>query len=273
MVVANKQDPCLSIPATQSSATEHLMRASTSWEDMMEAESPDMPLPFEGLLKQEEGEPGDEDAVGDANSDLLDLDMDEEKDNFLFPVQPSRPPSANDSASQVVSNLHEVCKQAAAKLGLALPTAKDAEGAERDLYDEKRLPPAQPVAKQLLPAVPACMKEMSHHLSSTFKSKLPTKGHSMLEIQGMGELGLAYHLHPNRHSMSSSSQISLPSKMERLTASIYQRTYKYVGQSVCSLNAVTLTVSVPSENLGGDGAAVGLRVTEPSILGRNLHRE
>ncbi len=78
----------------------------------METESPDMPPLFEGLLMQEEGEPGDEDAEGDANSDLLDLDMDEEEeeDNSLFAIQPSRPPSANDSASQVDSNLHEVCK-------------------------------------------------------------------------------------------------------------------------------------------------------------------
>lgn len=126
MAVANKQDPCLSGPATQSSATEHLTRASTSRADMMEAESPDMPPLFEGLLTQEEGEPGDKDAEGDANSDLLDLDMDEEEDNSLFPVQQSRPPSANDSASQVDSNLHEVCKRATAKLGLAWPAAKDA---------------------------------------------------------------------------------------------------------------------------------------------------
>ncbi len=141
MAVANKQDPCLSGPATQSLATEHLTRASTSWADMIEAESPDMPPQFEGLLTQGEGEPGDEDAEGDANFNLLDLDMDEEEDNFLFPVQLSRPPSANDLASQINSNLHEVCKRAAAKLGLAWPTAKDAEGAERDLYDEKGCPP------------------------------------------------------------------------------------------------------------------------------------
>ncbi len=170
------------------------------------------------------------------------MDEEEEEDNSSFPVQLSRTPTANDSASQVDSNLHEVCKRAVAKLGLAWPAAKDAKGAERDLYDGKRLSPAQPAARQLLPAMPTCMKEMSRHWSSPFKSKLPTKGHSMLEIQGMGELGLvgppavessvAYHLHSNRRSMSVSSQISLPSKMERLTALIYQRTYTYAGQSI-----------------------------------------
>ncbi len=39
VAVANKEDPCLSRPATQSSATDHLTRASTSWADMMEAKS------------------------------------------------------------------------------------------------------------------------------------------------------------------------------------------------------------------------------------------
>ncbi len=100
------------------------------------------------------------------------MDEEEEEDNSSFPVQPSRTPTANDSALQVDSNLHEVCKRAVAKLGLAWPAAKDAEGAERDLYNGKRLSPAQPAARQLLPAVPACMKEMSRHWSSPFKSKL-----------------------------------------------------------------------------------------------------
>ncbi len=263
VVVANKQDPCLSGAATQSAVTDHLTRASTSWADMMEAESPDMPPLFEGLLTQEEGDPGDEDAEGNANSDLLDLDIDdeEEEDNSLFPVHQSRRPSTNESALQVDSNLHKVCKRAAAKLGLAWPVAKDAEGAERDLYDGKRLPPAQPAARQLLPAVPACMKEMSHYWSSPFQSKLPTEGCSMLEIQGMGELGELGLAGPSGRVfsglsppsklalISASFQIALPSKMERLTTSIYQRMYKYVGQSVYSLNAVTLLSAYQAEIL------------------------
>lgn len=55
---------------------------------------------------------GGEEAEDDANSDLLDFNMynEEEEDNSLFPVQQSRPRSTNDLASQVDSNLHEVCK-------------------------------------------------------------------------------------------------------------------------------------------------------------------
>ncbi|KAI7814144.1 putative GAG protein [Triplophysa rosa] len=183
----------------------------------------------------------------------------EEEENSLFPAQQSRPPCTNESASQIDSNLHEVCKRAAAKLGLPWPAAKAAEGSERDLYDRKWLPPAQPAARQLLPAVPAYMKEMSRYWDSPFNSKLPTKGHSMVEIQGMGELGLAgppaiessvaFHLHPSWRSISASSQISLPGKMDRLIAAIYQRTYKYAGQSVCSLKAVTFLSAYQAEIL------------------------
>ena len=251
MTVANNQDPCLAgAPAIASTST-HQSHATTSWADMMEAASPLVPPLFDDLIL--EAEPGAEDAEGDgdANFDLLDMDgIEEEEDDSTFPVQLSRPPSASDAVQPVDGNLYEVCKRAAAKLGIQWPAAPDAEGAERDLYDGKRLPPAQPPSKQLLPAVLICMKEMSRYWSSPFKSKLPTKGCSKLEIHGMGELGLAeppavepsvaYHLHPNRRSLSASSGISLPGKMDRLTASTYQRMYKYAAQSVCSLNAMTL---------------------------------
>ncbi|XP_035985652.1 uncharacterized protein LOC118559064 [Fundulus heteroclitus] len=231
VAVANSQDPCLSSPSAVAAAGEnHQPRASKSWADMMEEEYPSMPPLFEGLTdsgKLDETE-------GDSNSDLLELeDMEEEEDDSTFPGQHSRPPSGAEVTSPGDSDLYDVCRRAALKLNIPWPAAQDAGGAERDLYDGKRLPPAVPSAKQLLPAVPACIREMSNFWSSPFKSKLPTKGFSKLEIQGMGELGLAeppavepsvaYHLHPNRRSVSASSNISLPGKMDRLTASIYQR--------------------------------------------------
>lgn len=61
MAVAEMQDPCLSGAATQSVATDHLTRSTTSWANMMEAESLGMPPLFKGLLTQEEVELGDED--------------------------------------------------------------------------------------------------------------------------------------------------------------------------------------------------------------------
>ena len=274
MAVANNQDPCLSGDTPAATAGAHQPRATTSWADMMEAEAPVMPPLFDELLK---GDPGCEDAEGDANSDLLDIydNMEEEEDDSTFPTPQSRPPSASETVPPVDSSLYEVCKRAAAKLGIVWPAAESAEGAERDLYDGKRLPPAQPPAKQLLPAVPACMKEMGRYWSNPFKSKLPTKGYSKLEIHGMGELGLAeppmvessvaHHLHPNRRSLSASSSISLPSKTERLTASIYQRMYKYAAQSVCSLNAMTLLSAYQAEILEEMGRQLDTGAPNPAL--------
>ncbi len=95
-----------------------------------------------------------------------------------------------------------------------------------------------------------CKTVRGQYWSSPFKSKLPTKVYSKLEIYEMGDLGLAeppamepsvaYHLHLNHRSRSASSNISVPSKTERLTTFIFQRIYKYAAQSVCSLNTMTL---------------------------------
>ncbi len=76
---------------------------------------------------------------------------------------------------------------------------------------------------------------------------------------------MAYHLHPNLRSMSASSQISLPSKMERLTSSIYQRMYKYVGQSVCSLNAMTLLSAYQAEILEEMGRQLNSGMPNPAL--------
>ncbi|KAK0152765.1 hypothetical protein N1851_005700 [Merluccius polli] len=276
VTVATNQDPCLGGATAKASTSVHQSQAATSWADMMEAVSPLVPPLFDDAIL--EAEPGTEDAEGggDANFDLLDMDgMEEEEDDSTFPVQLSRPPSASDAVQPADSNLYEVCKRAAAKLGIQWPAAPDAEGAERDLYDGKRLPPAQPPSKQLLPAVPICMKEMSRYWSSPFKSKLPTKGCSKLEIHGMGELGLAeppavepsvaYHLHPNRHSLSTSSGISLPGKTDRLTASTYQRMYKYAAQSVCSLNAMTLLSAYQAEILEEMGRQLDSGSPNPAL--------
>lgn len=272
VAVASSHDPCLPTASAQSATTSHPPRAIQSWADMMEEESPDMPPLFEDILGMEQ----DAEDVDDANSDLLEVnDMDEVEEDSTFPVQQSRPSSASDVVPPMDANLYEVCKRAASKLGIPWPAAMDAEGAERDLYDGKRLPPAQPSAKQLLPAVPACMKEMRRFWSSPFKSKLPTKGYSQLEVQGMEELGLAgppavepsvaYHLHPNRRSLSASSSISLPTKAERVTASSFQRIYRYGAQTVCSLNAMTLLSAYQAEILEEMGRQLDTGTPNPAL--------
>lgn len=272
VAVANSQDPCLAQATPKSTADVRLSQASTSWADSMDSLSEEMPPLFDDLL---DADPGNEDAEGDASSDILEaVDMDDVEDDSTFPLAQSRPSSASET-TPVDSNLYEVCKRAAAKLNIPWPAAVDADGGERDLYDGKRLPPAQPPPKQLLPAVPACVKEMSRFWSSPLKSKLPVQGYSKLEIQGMKELGLAeppvvessvaYHLHPNRRAISASSNVSLPNKMERVTSSIFQRMYKYAAQTTCVLNTVSLLSAYQGEILEDMGRQLDSGAPNPIL--------
>lgn len=273
VAVANSQDPCLTQATAKATADTHQPRATTSWVDSMDSVSEDMPPLFEDLL---DVDPDNEDADCDAGSDLLEaVDMEDVEEDSTFPLTQSRPTSASETTPSVDKNLYEVCKRAAARLNIPWPAAVDAEGGERDLYDGKRLPPAQPPPKQLLPAVPACIKEMSRFWSSPLRSKLPVQGYSKLEIQGMKELGLAeppavepsvaYHLHPNRRTVSASSNISLPNKMERVTSSIFQRMYKYGAQTACVLNTVSLLSAYQGEILEDMGQQLDSGIPNPVL--------
>ncbi|XP_054601035.2 uncharacterized protein [Nothobranchius furzeri] len=148
VAVANGRDPGLGSGTPVDTGDNHQPRASTNWADMMEEEPPLPPL-FEGLVDSGLLEAGDDEAGGDANSDLLDLDMEEEEEDSTFPVQRSRPSSSTGVASQGDADLYEVCRRAAAKLNIQWPAAQGAEGVERDLYDGKRLPLSSAPPKQL----------------------------------------------------------------------------------------------------------------------------
>lgn len=87
VAVDSQQDPLLVWCFCKNCGCCQHMQATTSIADMMEAESPDMPPQFEGLLDQEEEGPCGEDAEGDANSDLLDLDDIEKEHDSPFPAQ------------------------------------------------------------------------------------------------------------------------------------------------------------------------------------------
>lgn len=279
MAVGNTRDPSLTGATATATTNTQQPRATRSWAEMVEDASelpPLLPPLFEDLPPQGDGEP-EEELEEDATSDIANEDdmEEEEEDDSLLPSQQRRSSSATETASQIDPNLHEVCRRAANKLSIPWPAAVDTEGTVRDLYDGKRLPPAQAPARQLLPPVPACMKEVSRFWSTPFKCKLPTKGHSRLEIHGMGELGLngpppvepsvAFHLHPNRRAIAASSTISLPTKMDRLTASSYDRIYKYAAQSVCSLNAVTLLSAYQAEILEEMGRQLDADMPNPAL--------
>lgn len=71
VAAANNQDPCLSGATPKATASIHQPRGS--WRKMKEADCPDMPPLFEKFLE--------EDAEGDANSDLLDMAETENKED------------------------------------------------------------------------------------------------------------------------------------------------------------------------------------------------
>lgn len=272
MAVANSRDPSLS-QATAKATAEFHRAPAPDWSDSMDPAAGDVPPLFEDLLDADTGEDEAEDY---ASSDLLEaVDMDEVEEDSTFPLTQSRPSSASGTPVPIDRDLYEKCKRAAARLNIPWPTALDAQEGERDFYDGKWLPPAQSPLKQFLPAVPACMKEMGRFWLSPLKSKLPVQGYSKLEIHGMKELGLAgppavepsvaYHLHPNRHAISASSTIPLPNKMERVTASIFQRTYKYAAQTVCILNTETLLAGYQGELLEEMGRQIDAGTPNPAL--------
>lgn len=216
------------------------------WADEVESE---YPLEDEPSVDYPRSQGTEEDQGAMECDDLyLTGDTDEEGDQTL--LLHSRPPSSSDRTGPADTNFFEVCKRAAASLSLQWPAAQDAVGQERDLYDGRRLPPQTAHTRQLLPAVPDCMKEVRKHWDSPFRSKLPSRGYTTLEVDNMANLGLgapppvetslAFHLHPNRRSMPATATVALPAKADRLTSSILQRMYKCAGRSVSSLNAVTL---------------------------------
>ncbi|KAE8298002.1 hypothetical protein D5F01_LYC02488 [Larimichthys crocea] len=171
--------------------------------------------------------------------------MEEGEEDSTFPTQ-SRPPSSTEAAAPVDNNLYEVCKRAVAKLNIPWPAAQDMEGATRDLYDGKRLPPA----KQLLPVVPACMTKMSRFWSSPFKRAREPAG---------------TQLEDGCHSAGVQLERELLSCYYCTAAGVYQRMYKYAAQSVCSLNAVTLLSAYQAEILEEIGRQLDSGVPNPTL--------
>lgn len=118
-------------------------------------------------------------------------------------------------------------------------------GAERDLYDGKRLPSRLAPVKQFIPAVLACIVEMKRHWNKPFSHCVPVKGFAWLDIQDMGELGLAdpppvelsvaNHLRPGRRAAFSSAGTTLPGKTEQFSTSTFQKIYKSSALAIPAL--------------------------------------
>ncbi|RXN33012.1 copper homeostasis cutC -like protein [Labeo rohita] len=230
----------------------------------MDLESPEFtPLFDQQLLAEGDEIEGDEEKDEEMLARLLREEPDDEEDDaILCAAQASRPVSAlsGDMASTVGDcDLVEVCKRAAAKLDIPWPVTPGDPGVKQDIYDGKRLPSRLPPAKQLLPALPACIAEMKRSWDKPFSHRVPVKGYSSLDVSEMEGLGLsnlptveqsvAHHLHPNRRTTLSSASPSLPGKMERFTASMYQKIYKSSALAVRALNVTSLLTAYQAELL------------------------
>lgn len=281
VAASSKGDPVLSsVPPPTKGVQPSPPRDLSSWGDIMDSESPEFtPLFDQQLLAEGDEVEGDEEEDEEMLARLLrDEPDDEEDDAILSSAQASRPVSAQsgDVASTVVDcDLVEVCKRAAAKLGIAWPVTPGDPGVKRDIYDGKRLPSRLPPAKQLLPALPACVAEMKRSWDKPFSHRVPVKGYSSLDVSEMEGLGLsnpptveqsvAHHLHPNRRTTLSSASPSLPGKMERFTASMYQKMYKSSALAVRALNVTSLLTAYQAELLEELGTQLDAGNPNPAV--------
>ena len=127
--------------------------------------------------------------------------------------------------------LIDVYKRAAAKLNIGWNAPEGGGNAERDWFDEKRIPSRTIPGKQLLPTVPACLAEAKRNKEKLLYSNALTMEFAALDMQGMevlgfsmppvGEQSLANHHNPS--CVSSLTSISLPGKMESFSVSILQK--------------------------------------------------
>lgn len=186
----------------------------------------------------------------------------EEADMEQFTLtQAARPGSATDIGSSgspappAAQDLHEVCRRAAAKLGIAWPEAPIETARSR--YEGRRLPQAKTSTKQLLPAFPECLEEATRSWSNPFTAKTPAQGGAALDWDGMEEKGftrlppveplVASHLHPTQRSTMTVAGPALPSKADCFQTTLTERSYKAVATSVRALNASSLLLAYQAE--------------------------
>ncbi len=92
---------------------------------------------------------------------------------------------------QMDMDLLKVCRRAVARLSIDWPSQLADQGAEKYLYDGKRLQSRLPPVKQFIPAVLVCMAEIKRFWDKPFPHRVPVNGFSRLDVQGMEDLGMA----------------------------------------------------------------------------------
>lgn len=263
--------------------------AGVEWGDMVSNETDFPPLFGQEFLAKERDELNVDDDEDDSASELLAHHASSDDEDAILPAtQPRATPTPSGEASiggtpapPSLVNLYDVYKRAADRLGIPWPASQDTDGATRDIYDGKRLPPHQAPTKQFLPMVPACLKNMKLYWDKPFSHRVPVMGYSGLDVQNMEELGLAgpppvepsvaYHLHPNQRSAMASATPSLPGKIERFSASIYQKIYRSSAQAVRALNVTTMLMAYQAEILEEMGRQLDSGAPSPGLWEEICH--
>lgn len=102
-------------------------------------------------------EAGDEDNEDDeVLLTILEDKKEDDEDAIHLQISPGRQVLALPRADGHGPGLRQYCR-AAARLSIDWPSQPVGKGAERDLYDGKWLSSCLPSARQLIPAVPACV--------------------------------------------------------------------------------------------------------------------
>lgn len=151
---------------------------------------------------------------------VLSTILEDKEEDILHPNQ-SRPQNALEECSPSLMkmdiDLLKVCCRAVARsTGHPGQWEKGLKG----IYDGKRLLSCLPPARQLIPAILACVAEMKW--DKPFSQRVPIKSFLRLDFQRMEDLGMAVpppvetsvanHLHPSHRVDFSSARTSLPGK-------------------------------------------------------------
>ncbi|XP_024141773.2 uncharacterized protein LOC112154824 [Oryzias melastigma] len=232
-----------------------------SWGDQLDAAAPlsDHEEPYEAAPPEQHDAAG---AESDSEDESISLGSEEDEEDcgpFIFPAAAkptgltgTRSGSPNPTATV---DLHDVCRRAAAKLGVEWPETPTETPVSR--YEGKRLPKAKSPGRQLLPVFPECLEEATRSWSNPLTAKNPTFGNSALDWAGMEENGFAHippvepllasHLHPTQKPSMTSASPALPSKSDGFQSTLTDKGYRAVASSVKALNASSLLLAYQAE--------------------------
>lgn len=247
-------------PVLASTDEGELPLAQASWGDQLDAVAPLLDLEEDGadlpVFSDFAG------AESDSEVESVSLGSDDyEQDGETFSIPLAAKPTETGETrysgppNPTASDLHDVCRRAAAKLGIEWPETPAETTTSR--YEGKRLPKAKSSTRQLLPVFPECLEEATRSWSNPLTAKNPVLGGSALDWTGVEDSGffrlppvepqLAFHLHPSQKSTMTAAGPTLPFKADSFQSALNEKSYKAVAASVKALNASSLLLAYQAE--------------------------